>query len=241
MKRGINFQQASLIRKTAVKEKNNFGEKFLNLIICLLFIFNSYGAGIQNLGSKNQAKMESKIYLVPVGDIKGWMLDALDEKLERIFNCEVEIHERMELPQEAYNKQRNQYFSSYILKKLHSFIKPGKQDKVLGIADEDLYANGLNFVFGEAELGGAFAIISLARLRQSFYGLPEDRTTFLERTVKEAVHEIGHAYRLGHCPNPDCVMHFSNSLADTDKKSASFCSRCAKLLEKLEMRRLEKK
>lgn len=86
-------------------------------------------------------------------------------------------------------------------------------------------------VFGEAELGGYFAIISLARLRQSFYGLPEDKHLFLERTIKEAVHELGHTYGLSHCPDPECVMHFSNSLMDTDRKKPSFCSRCQIKLE----------
>lgn len=209
------------------------GKKHVNHIICLLIIFCFSGVQVQNMGSNNQGKVEGKIYLVPVGDIKRWILDTLDEQLKKIFKCKVEIYEGMELPQEAYNQKRNQYFSSYILKKLHSFVKPSKQDKVLGIADEDMYVNGLNFVFGEAELRGHFAIISLTRLHQSFYDLPEDETIFLERTAKEAIHEIGHAFGLGHCPDPDCVMHFSNSLGDTDRKSASFCSRCEKLLEKI--------
>ncbi len=209
------------------------GKKPIIHIICLLIIFCFSGFKVQNMGSNNQGKAEGKIYLVPVGTIKGWILDTLDKQLEKTFNCKVELYEEMELPQEAYNQKRNQYFSSYILKKLHSFIKPGKQEKALGIANEDLYANGLNFVFGEAELGGHFAIISLARLHQSFYGLPENETIFTGRTVKEAVHEIGHVYGLSHCPDADCVMHFSNTLGDTDRKNVSLCSRCDKLLEKI--------
>ncbi len=64
------------------------------------------------------------------------------------------------------------------------------------------------------------------RLRQEFYGLPRDEDLFRERALKEAVHELGHTYSLGYCPDPTCVMHFSNSLYDTDLKGWSFCSNC---------------
>lgn len=33
---------------------------------------------------------------------------------------------------------------------------------------------------------------SKTRLKQSYWGLPEDKDLFLRRTLKEAVHEIGH-------------------------------------------------
>ncbi|RMD53346.1 MAG: archemetzincin, partial [Nitrospirae bacterium] len=95
----------------------------------------------------------------------------------------------------------------------------------------DLYADGLNFVFGEADILRGVAIISLTRLHQSFYGLPEDRGLFIERALKEAVHELGHLYGLRHCPDPHCVMHFSNSLLDTDKKSYKFCAICRRKLK----------
>jgi len=180
--------------------------------------------------------MESKIYLVPVGDIEKSTLETLSKELEKTFGCVAEIQEGMSLPQETYNERRRQYSSSQMLQKIHSFIEAKKQDKVLAIADVDLYVEGLNFVFGEAELGGHFAVISLARLRQSFYGLPENKTLFMERAVKEAVHELGHVYGLEHCPDSSCVMHFSNSLMDTDRKKSSFCSRCRQKLEKINLR-----
>ncbi|HBR21281.1 MAG TPA: hypothetical protein DD713_01730 [Nitrospiraceae bacterium] len=47
-----------------------------------------------------------------------------------------------------------------------------------------------------------------------------------ERCVKEAIHELGHAYNLGHCPDPRCIMFFSNRLRDTDVKGTGFCSVC---------------
>jgi hypothetical protein len=36
----------------------------------------------------------------------------------------------------------------------------------------------LTFVFGHAQLGGRVAVVSLARLRQEFYGLPPNREVF---------------------------------------------------------------
>ncbi|MFP4081902.1 MAG: archaemetzincin family Zn-dependent metalloprotease [Candidatus Aminicenantes bacterium] len=176
----------------------------------------------------------TKIHVVPLDDIKDWVLGEVSSHLDETFHCRVEISPPMKIPPDAYHPQRKQFFSSRILNALHRSLSAHQKGKVLALADVDLYVPSLNFVFGEAELGGKFAVISLSRLRQSFYGLPENRTLFLERTVKEAVHELGHTFGLRHCPNQECVMHFSNSLSDTDRKSPSFCSRCQRLLEKFQ-------
>jgi archaemetzincin len=104
----------------------------------------------------------------------------------------------------------------------------------LGIIDADLYVPGLNFVFGEADLMGCCALISLTRLRQEFYSLPADSGLFFQRVAKEAVHEIGHTLGLNHCPDVRCVMHFSNSLEDTDIKSSYLCANCARILARKE-------
>lgn len=46
---------------------------------------------------------------------------------------------------------------------------------------------------------------------------------FLRRAATEAIHELGHAYGLGHCREPHCVMWLSNTLAERDQKGTSSC------------------
>ncbi len=127
------------------------------------------------------------------------------------------------LAQASWNQRRNQHLASMLLAELSP---PGSGDRVLGVVDVDIFAHELNFVFGEPDIARRKALISLKRLRQEFYGLPKNENLFQERAVKEAVHELGHTYGLKHCPNPTCVMRFSNSLHDTDFKGWNFCPAC---------------
>jgi predicted Zn-dependent protease len=105
--------------------------------------------------------------------------------------------------------------------------------KLLALCNFDAYSNGLNFVFGQAHMKGKVAAIYLPRLRQEFYGLEKNEKLFLQRVVKEAVHEIGHAFGLGHCPMHQCVMHFSNSISDTDAKRKDLCQDCRFKIDRL--------
>jgi archaemetzincin len=166
-----------------------------------------------------------KITLKPIGDIDNNILEELKERLKQTFGCPVDTaHEDYSL-EKAYDSRRKQYLATKLLSKLKK-AGVAKDEKVLGIVDVDLYAPGLNFIFGQADIAAGTAIISLSRLRQEYYGLPPDEALFLDRTIKEAVHELGHTFGLEHCSNAKCVMHFSNSLSDTDLKQAAFCSRC---------------
>jgi archaemetzincin len=164
-----------------------------------------------------------KITLKPLGNIAGEIMEELKDRVVGIFHCPVEIKAGFSDLTQAHNPERKQYFSS---KLLASLGKSEREERVVGIADVDLYVPRLNFVFGEADIVSGTAIISLCRLRQEYYGLAPDEALFLARAAKEIVHEVGHTFGLGHCPNNKCVMHFSNSLADTDLKEAHFCSRC---------------
>ncbi len=171
-----------------------------------------------------------KIALVPFGQVEGKILDYLEEALGKTFGKECTQLASLPIPAHAFNPSRRQYLSDLFLKELRKIEAEGVE-KILGITEVDLYTQGLNFVFGQASLAGREAVISLARLHQSFYGLPEDERILLERTLKEAIHELGHTWGLTHCPDPFCVMHFSNSLRDTDIKRAEFCPRCLSALK----------
>jgi archaemetzincin len=97
---------------------------------------------------------------------------------------------------------------------------------LLGVTDVDLYVPRLNFVFGEADSKRGVAVFSIARLQTP------DRERFVHRAATEAIHELGHTYGLAHCNNPRCVMWFSNTLDETDRKGTEFCQRHAAALQR---------
>ncbi len=175
------------------------------------------------------------ITLVPVGSLDKTLLSVIGEAVARTFGRAWAPAQPLAQPLYAYNAQRRQYLASAILNCLSELHWPATE-RVLGLVDEDLYVPELNFVFGQALLGGRAAVIALPRLRQGFYGLPDDDRLFRERAIKEAIHELGHTYGLRHCPDRRCVMHFSNSLHDTDEKQATFCVQCRAAVERQSIR-----
>ncbi|NPA80149.1 MAG: archaemetzincin family Zn-dependent metalloprotease [Thermotogae bacterium] len=161
------------------------------------------------------------IAIVPLGDVL--FLGAIGEDVEETFCAEARIY-RLPLNLEvAYSPERGQVHAGTVLRMMEGIEIPGAI-KVLAITDADLYERGLNFVFGEAQLGGRNTVVSIHRLRHP------DPGVFLERVLKEVNHELGHTFGLGHCTNPRCVMSFSNSILDVDRKSRRFCPSCRRLL-----------
>ena len=177
-----------------------------------------------------------RVSVLSVGPVEGEVLDVLARRLPELLPVErvTVLGDVLRVPREAYEPRRRQYMSRIILSIIEA-TRPFKVDeRVLGVTDVDLYAPGLNFVFGEALAFRGPAIISTHRLRPEYYGMRPDRGLFLERVLKEAVHELGHTFGLGHCADPRCVMFFSNSILDTDRKRAQPCRGChARILEKI--------
>ena len=167
-------------------------------------------------------KLKLKIQILPIGEVEARSLRILQKDMERIFST-VEILSPIDIIESAFDPGRGQYLAGKFL----SRVKETPGEHVLGVTEVDLYTPDLNFVFGQAQVSGKAAVISLNRLHTS------DRSLFHSRMVKEAVHELGHTLGLRHCQDIYCVMHFSNSLLDTDIKSGTYCGKCQELLLKI--------
>lgn len=145
------------------------------------------------------------------------------------FSCSSKTFRNIDIPEQAFDSKRNQYSSTQILKNILE-LTPRDAIKIIGITDIDLYIPILTFVFGQAQLNGKAALVSVCRLRQEYYGLSSNNNILLERIGKEVIHELGHTFGMLHCWDTRCVMHFSNSIREIDAKGDTFCSACSKVL-----------
>ena len=173
------------------------------------------------------------IEILNIGQLETFLSKYLCDGLSRAFpgeSCRTVVEKNFPL-KKSYDEKRRQYSSGTILLLIQALSSRTKLvNRFLGVVHVDLFAPGLSFVFGEAAFPGKVALISSLRLRPEFYSQPPDLNVFYERCLKEAVHEIGHTFGLRHCPRVTCVMHFSNSISDTDRKRTLLCDKCSSQL-----------
>ena len=172
-----------------------------------------------------------QINLVPCGPVSEAVLAHLEEGLRREFGAGVTRYSEAAMPEAAYAPERRQYRGDAFLA-LAPAAAPEGRNLNLVVTAADLYVPRLNFIFGLADMRLRTAVIALARLEPIFYGQAENPRLLHERALKEAVHELGHLLGLSHCKDPACIMFFSNTLADTDRKGPGFCPNCRQSLNR---------
>jgi archaemetzincin len=167
------------------------------------------------------------LQLLAIGEFDRGLLEDLRTQMGRVFRIPCELVNGALSPEFAFHPERRQYHSSEILARMQSYVGANCW-RLLGVTGVDLYIPILTFVFGEAQLGGRCGVVSIHRLRQEFYGLPQDPKLLRERLLKEAVHELGHTLELTHCDDYGCVMAASHSVEWIDLKDALLCEVCHK-------------
>ncbi|MCQ1538922.1 archaemetzincin family Zn-dependent metalloprotease [Methanocalculus taiwanensis] len=158
-------------------------------------------------------------------------VDGIQLPVQRIISAAigypVELILGDHFPVEGYHRIRRQYDGGRILNRISLFKRMhGLNDLLLLVIPDDIYADSSDFVFGLARESIGSAVVSTARLRNEFYGLPEDIHQIIERTAKEGAHELGHLMGLQHCLKPECIMYRPESLSELDRKERYFCPDC---------------
>ena len=165
------------------------------------------------------------IFVIPMGEyLERTIIDEVEKILRKRFITTTEVVEPIEIPDGTYDVERGQYNAEVLLGRV---APAGDGDYKLCILPYDAYVEGLNFVFGLADVAGRRAMVALARL------VHDEPQIFLARIRKEVVHEMGHLHMMGHCRDRKCVMWFSNSIYDTDRKMDMFCPICESKLYRI--------
>jgi archaemetzincin len=167
-----------------------------------------------------------EMQLVAVGGITPAMLKDIEEPISTLLSVSVFAGKTaLPKPQYAFNKDRNQYHSNAIMRRLLTIKEPGAM-MVLGVADVDLFVPDSQFVYGEADRESHSGVLSTFRLKT-------ESDTIKRRLQTEAGHQAGHLVGLSYCEDVRCVMFFATSLADCDRRNFALCNNCRNELNKL--------
>lgn len=182
-------------------------------------------------------KFQKHIIISPIGNFDPELVKQVGQEVHRILGYRSRTKSVLKDVDFAFDSSRNQHYSTLILEKLADLAPPNAV-KILAISNVDLYIPILTHVYGEAQLGGKACIVSTHRLIE---GLGADiLETFIQRVIKEAIHELGHTFNLRHCKDHSCCMHYCRTIKDVDRKSEQLCRYCQILLED-EIKRMKKK
>jgi len=130
-------------------------------------------------------------------------------------------------PSYAFNKDRNQYHSNAVLRRMGALREPGF-NFLLGVTDVDLFVPDAPFVFGEADREARVALVSTFRLQ------PSSTDPKLARRLQvEAAHQTAHLLGLSFCEEPKCLLFVAQSPADVDRKNLGLCVQCRNELARL--------
>jgi archaemetzincin len=169
--------------------------------------------------------LPERFLLVPVGPLPRGMLAGISDALEQLFGAPSELLAPQVKPEFAFNKDRQQYHSTAVLRRLEGLRPRGRDGPVLGVVDVDLFVPDQPFVFGEADRDARSALVSVFRLKGNDGRLvPPERLAHRARV--EAVHATGHLLGLSHCTDFRCAMFLSHTPADSDRKGDGLCGAC---------------
>lgn len=160
----------------------------------------------------------SHVLLVALGKVPPRLVSAAAAALKERLDVAARAGPSLDRPHYAFNKDRDQYHATSILRRLAGLRAQGAP--VVGMLDVDLFLPDAPYVIADADRDAGAALFSLTRLRHA------DPERVKRRAEVETVHGAGHLLGLSHCSDFRCAMFFSRDAADADRKGPGPCPSC---------------
>lgn len=166
---------------------------------------------------KRLSSEQRHLDIIPLGDVNRKVISIVAANLQAVMGLNAHILPPLPAPEEAYLTLRSQYSAGKILRIIESV--EGARFKI-GVIQDDICTPILKFVYGESQLGGVSAVISLCRLQH------EELDRMYVRAAKISLHEMAHLLGVGHCRTVGCLMDPSINLERLDALPLRFCDSC---------------
>jgi len=169
-----------------------------------------------------------RVEVIPLGPVDEVSISVVAANIQTFIGLAVDVAAPWPDPAYALIPVRGQYNALPILRALSESIDIDMLR--LGLFAGDLCLPILTYVFGEAQVNGRAAVVSLRRLKHGRDGQRVLPHVLLERLAKVAVHEMAHVLGLKHCRSPRCLMSFCLGLEQLDDLTLRLCSDCERLI-----------
>jgi archaemetzincin len=170
---------------------------------------------------KQQAPL---IVLQPLGaTVKVEELAAVSSAIAAFYAVTVTLAPPLGLPASAFYAKRQRYRAEKLLDFL--VAEGNKSARVtLGLTAVDISTTKAPYedwgILGLATIDGRSAVLSSFRCKRRAKSAEHARVRF----AKTAVHELGHAFGLEHCPNAGCIMHDGEGSVMTTDSERDLCA-----------------
>jgi archaemetzincin len=167
-----------------------------------------------------------ELQLVTVGEVPAAFLRELEAPIAQVLGVGGYLGKAsLPAPAFAFNKDRNQYHTTSIIRRLLT-LKDMGTPLILGVSDVDLFVPDTSFVYGEADRESHGAVMSIWRLRG-------EGEAWKRRAYVEAVHQAGHLVGLSYCEDARCAMYQATTITDAERRQLHLCNNCRNELVKL--------
>lgn len=190
-----------------------------------------------------------RVSVVPVGKMDAGEVESALTRVAKALGGPVELREPIPLPKATEDVARGQHAARALLVQLRGKLPTLRAVKLVGgdagagapltmaqpdaavfVTDADLFAPGTEAVLADAAAPLKTALVSVRRLRESFYRRKADPQLQRARLAKEILRGIGRARGLPECNDPSCALGPTQTLHDVDRKAERLCATCLRRL-----------